>query len=1359
MDAAASTTQAVVAPQAVGPLSCATGNLYNLDTKGNLYSVSSTTGANTKVTKFTLATADFNGLGITTGGTKALVVNETVTGTKTRIYQYVATTGTKTHYTVSAAGLTYVVAGGVDPVNDLFYYGGFNTTGTFLLFAFNAATDAAIGEVGTITVPTTSAGAFADGDLAFDGKGNLYFVASVGKTANGQVFRVDVPIPAVAGTQALNATEIAAITATFEFDGIALNVNGYVYLQTPTTKKLVKVNPNGSVAATIAETGLATRAVPTDLASCSYPGTVTGEVNIAGRHGATNQFTVKVTGDGISKGNTGTTSGSSTGLQTGASEIAGPVLALPTDTYTVSQVAATGTGTTLGNYDVAYSCRSNTTVIASGTGSSVKLQFPASTTSYGAVVVCTFTDTPVVAGPHVTVAKTQATSTPVTTAGQTIHYQFSVKNTGSVPLKTVKVTDTQSVAGETLATGPTCPSTSLAVGGSETCTASYVVSTADIAAKKVADSAVAKATGTPTGTTVTSPKSTLSIPVSAAIGPVMSCTSTPNLFNTGYDKTTKKILPTKAITPNWQVAGMFPPPATHTVNSPPPATATWGVTYVGRLAPTAYAPSPYTNAQWISQQTLTHKTSGTGNWYYRYRFTLSPTAAPTRFALAIDYLADNSVSQVYVNGVAQSTYTSGLPQSKIGTTTTPANGTTPYYFKGYKSKNAAKLLLDHDWHTGPNTIVVEVKSFKPEEAFDAQMRPSILCPTMTVTKSVAGRVNPADQFTVDLKGQTGTTLASVTTTGTETTATSPAGPTRVGSTYSITDVMAAGSPDPITDYTATLTCKNTISGTSVASTSTGSSSAPSWTVKVTTPASYTCTVTNTPLPVAALSITKTRAATTTAAVTAVGQTIKYDFLVTNTGNVTLHTVKVTDTQSVTGETLATGPTCPSATLAPAKTETCTATYKVTQVDLDNGYVEDTAKVTAKTPATKTVTKTSTALSVATTTTAALSITKTRAATTTAAVTAVGQTIKYDFLVTNTGNVTLHTVKVTDTQSVTGETLATGPTCPSATLAPAKTETCTATYKVTQVDLDNGYVEDTAKVTAKTPATKTVSGTTSPLRTAVVRKPAIALAISVDPSSFSRVGTVLTYSFVVTNTGNVDLEPVVVSDPMPGLSAITCPATSLAPGMSETCTATYHVTAQDLATGSIQTTATATGTSAVAAAVQATASTTLQGKTAAAISLTKSANVESAAVAGQTILYDFVVTNTGNVTLHTVKVTDTQSVTGETLATGPTCPSATLAAGAKETCTGTFVVTAANMTAGQITDTATASAISANGTVATSPPSSATVLTGHPTSIITGGNSRHGGDGPLELGGLVVFVLGVAALLVAVIRRRSDLHME
>jgi hypothetical protein len=79
----------------------------------------------------------------------------------------------------------------------------------------------------------------------------------------------------------------------------------------------------------------------------------------------------------------------------------------------------------------------------------------------------------------------------------------------------------------------------------------------------------------------------------------------------------------------------------------------------------------------------------------------------------------------------------------------------------------------------------------------------------------------------------------------------------------------------------------------------------------------------------------------------------------------------------------------------------------------------------------------------------------------------------------------------------------------------------------------------------------------------------------SPTTYSTVGTVITYSYKVTNSGNVTLAgPFSISDNK--LGTIACPTGLLSPGASVTCTATHAITAADLTAGSITNTATASG---------------------------------------------------------------------------------------------------------------------------------------------------------------------------------------
>ncbi|MCG8154588.1 hypothetical protein GUY44_29230 [Pimelobacter simplex] len=82
----------------------------------------------------------------------------------------------------------------------------------------------------------------------------------------------------------------------------------------------------------------------------------------------------------------------------------------------------------------------------------------------------------------------------------------------------------------------------------------------------------------------------------------------------------------------------------------------------------------------------------------------------------------------------------------------------------------------------------------------------------------------------------------------------------------------------------------------------------------------------------------------------------------------------------------------------------------------------------------------------------------------------GQKIKYTFKVTNTGNIALKTIAISE-QKFTGKghLVPKCPSLPSTGLAPGASVTCKATYKVHKRDLVLGKVVNVAKATATTPA--------------------------------------------------------------------------------------------------------------------------------------------------------------------------------------------------------------------------------------------------------------------------------------------------
>ncbi|SIO26393.1 DUF7507 domain-containing protein, partial [Algoriphagus halophilus] len=250
--------------------------------------------------------------------------------------------------------------------------------------------------------------------------------------------------------------------------------------------------------------------------------------------------------------------------------------------------------------------------------------------------------------------------------------------------------------------------------------------------------------------------------------------------------------------------------------------------------------------------------------------------------------------------------------------------------------------------------------------------------------------------------------------------------------------------------------------------------------------------------------------------------------------------------------------------------------------------------------------------------------------------AAGDVITYTFDVSNTGNVTLTDVTVSDPLSGLSA-ITPGPV----TLAPGENQVFTATYTITQTDMDAGQVDNTATATGNDPDDVEVSDTDSETIT-VVKDASIDIVKSATPSTYNAAGDVITYTFDVSNTGNVTLTDVTVSDPLSGLSAITPGPVTLAPGENQVFTATYTITQTDMDAGQVDNTATATGNDPDDVEVSDTDSETITAITDARIAIVKLADVESeddCYDTGDLITYTFTVYNTGNVTLNNVEVNE------------------------------------------------------------------------------------------------------------------------
>jgi uncharacterized repeat protein (TIGR01451 family) len=187
--------------------------------------------------------------------------------------------------------------------------------------------------------------------------------------------------------------------------------------------------------------------------------------------------------------------------------------------------------------------------------------------------------------------------------------------------------------------------------------------------------------------------------------------------------------------------------------------------------------------------------------------------------------------------------------------------------------------------------------------------------------------------------------------------------------------------------------------------------------------------------------------------------------------------------------------------------------------------------------------------------------------------AAGAVVSYTFHVTNTGNVTFSAIDIDET-AFSGTGTHPSATCPAGALAPGASVDCTASYTVTQADMDAGSsITNTAVAAGTGPGGGQTESVPSSATTSITQTPGLTMVKTADPSTVSTAGQLVTYSFAVSNTGNVTLTAVTVADPMPGLSPVTCPSTTLAPATTMTCTATYTTTAADVAAGAITNVAT------------------------------------------------------------------------------------------------------------------------------------------------------------------------------------------
>ncbi|GAB3583179.1 hypothetical protein GCM10027406_27240 [Leifsonia lichenia] len=478
--------------------------------------------------------------------------------------------------------------------------------------------------------------------------------------------------------------------------------------------------------------------------------------------------------------------------------------------------------------------------------------------------------------------------------------------------------------------------------------------------------------------------------------------------------------------------------------------------------------------------------------------------------------------------------------------------------------------------------------------------------------------------------------------------------------------------------------------------------------------------TDTPLPSApALTLAKVADTSALSAAPVVGETVTYRFTVTNTGNVTLTSVTIADALAGLSTLTYTWPAPASpGVLAAHETATATATYQLTQADVDAGTVQNAATATGTPPTGGPVTTPPVSVDTPLPGISSLTLTKVADVTGLTDPVSAGQTIEYTFAATNTGTVTLTGVTIADPLAGLTALTYTWPTPTPGLLAPGQTVTATGAYTLTQADVDAGAVTNTATATGTPPSGPPVTAPPASTDTPLAAAPSIGLVKTADTSALStpvQVGDTIRYSLTATNTGNVTLTGVDIADPLVGLPALALvwPGVvgTLTPGQSVTGTAAYTLTQTDVDAGSVTNTATATGTPPTGQTVTTPPVTVVTPLVESpALTLTKAADasgVSNPAAVAQSIMFEFTVTNTGNVALRDVAIDDPLAGLSAIAYAWPAGPGE-LEPGESVTATATYRLTQADLDAGRVSNTAFASGVSPGGAAVTSEPSTVTV---------------------------------------------------
>ncbi|MFL6260839.1 MAG: hypothetical protein ACJ76Y_14105 [Thermoanaerobaculia bacterium] len=308
---------------------------------------------------------------------------------------------------------------------------------------------------------------------------------------------------------------------------------------------------------------------------------------------------------------------------------------------------------------------------------------------------------------------------------------------------------------------------------------------------------------------------------------------------------------------------------------------------------------------------------------------------------------------------------------------------------------------------------------------------------------------------------------------------------------------------------------------------------------------------------------------------------------------------------------------------------------------------------------------------------------------------VGAPVLWEYIVENSGDVKLTDIKVTDDQ---GEQVS----CPGTTLDPGASMTCTAhgtAISCQYANIGTVTAKDPDGVEVKAEDPSHYFGDQNAV--IAIEKRTNGQRATVAPGPTLEVGSPVTWTYLVTNTGDFNLTEVKVVDDK-GV-VVTCPKSSLNPGEAMTCTGTGTAVA-----GQYENTGTVTASNSCGVKVSAhdvshyfsATPTPPPTPSTSGIQIKKYTNGEDADTmpgphipVGALVVWDYKVTNSGQTALSGVHVADNRGV-------AVSCPKTSLAIGEVMHCSGN--------------GTATAGQYENIGTVTANPPTGSAVTASDPS---------------------------------------------